>query len=55
MSDSENIAEQPGIEPGTFRLLVGCSTNWAIESDGEEHWFNYLLGLQLQFLSSNIF
>ena len=43
MSDSEQITDQPGIEPGNFRLL-----------DGEEHWFNYI-GHQLQFLSSNIF
>ena len=35
MSDSEKITDQPGIEPETFRLLIGCSTNWAIEWDGE--------------------
>ena len=39
MSDSEKFTDQPGIEPGTFRLRVGYSTNWAIESDREEHWF----------------
>ena len=32
MSDSEKITDQPGIKPGTFRLLVGCSANWAIEN-----------------------
>ena len=42
MSDSEKFTDQQGIEPVTFRLLVGCSTNWAIESDGEEHWLYYL-------------
>ena len=39
MSVSEKFTDQPGIEPaGAIRLLVGHSTNWANESDGEEHW-----------------
>ena len=45
MSVSEKFTDQPGIEPGTFRLLVRCSTNWAIESDGENIiWINVTLG-----------
>ena len=36
---SEKFTDHPGIEPGTFGSLDQCSTNWANESDGEEHWF----------------
>ena len=43
MSVGEKFIDQPGIEPGTFHLLVRCYTNWAIESDGEEHWFIYYI------------
>ena len=28
---SEKFTDQPGIEPGTFRLLVGCSTKLPTE------------------------
>ena len=30
MSVSEKFTDQPGIEPGTFRLLDGCSTKFTL-------------------------
>ena len=48
MLDSEKFTDQPGIEPGTFRLLVGCSTNWAIESRWGRTLILLSIGLQLQ-------
>ncbi len=36
---NENQWNNPGFEPGTFGLLVRCSTDWADDSDGEDQWF----------------
>ena len=48
----EKFTDQPVIEPGTFCLLVGCFTKWAIK--GHLSWsfyFLYVLGI---FKSQNI-
>ena len=56
MSVSEKITDQPGIEPGTFRLRVGCSIQLSYRVRcGKNIDFIIFIGLQLQLLSSNIF
>ena len=44
MTVSEKFTDHPGFEPGTFRSLNWCSTNWANESEDESRW-NYLNAL----------
>ena len=46
LAGGKKYSDHPGFEPGTFSLLVKCSTNSASESDGGNIDFSSSVGIQ---------